>query len=130
MPRSTAVDIRVTIRGKVPRLPFERMAHAILGNQYELSVVVCGDTLASRMNREYRKKEYSPNVLSFPLEKNAGEIFLNIRKAEREARAFGVSAQKRLALLFVHGCFHLKGSRHGRTMERSEQGVLRRFSLQ
>lgn len=129
MPRLATIDIKKTIRGTVPRIPFERMASDILGNDYELSVVVCGDMLARKMNRAYRKKTYSPNVLSFPLGKYEGEIFLNIRKAEREARSMGIPARERTALLFVHGCFHLKGLRHGRTMERNEDGILRRFGL-
>lgn len=121
------VDIKRTIRGPVPRIPFEKMAGAILAEGYELSLVVCGDALARRMNATYRKKAYAPNVLSFPLGKREGEIFLNIRKAEREARLFGTTLSARAALLFVHGCFHLKGLQHGRTMEHAEKRVLARF---
>ena len=109
------------------RIPFANIARAVLGNTYELSLVICGDTLARRMNAEHRKKTYKPNVLSFPISKTDGEIFLNVRKAEREARLFGVSEDQRLALLFVHGCFHLKGLAHGRIMEGHEARVLRRF---
>src|SRR3989344_6917301 len=98
-----------TIRGPVPRIPFEKIAHAILGKNYELSLVVCGDDLARRMNTEYRKKKYKPNILSFPLSKTGGEIFLNVRAAAREARRPKVALRDRLALLFVHGGFPLKG---------------------
>jgi rRNA maturation RNase YbeY len=130
MSRPPVVSIRKTLRGPVLRIPFEEIATSILGMSYELSLVICADTLARKMNIAYRKKTYSPNVLSFPIDKNEGEIFLNVRKAEREARQFDTSLQKRLALLFVHGCFHLKGLAHGRTMEASEQRVLSRFKLQ
>lgn len=106
------------------------MAYAILGKKYDLSLVICGDTLAQKMNATYRKKIYRPNVLSFPYHRNEGEVFLNMRAASREARRFGVSLEERLALLFVHGCFHLKGARHGRIMERQEGRVLRRFGIQ
>jgi rRNA maturation RNase YbeY len=116
-----------TIRGPVPALPFEKMARKILGARYELSLVICGDLLARRMNTTYRKKTYSPNVLSFPLSENEGEIFLNVRKADREAKCFGTTFPDRIALLFVHGCFHLKGLRHGRIMESEEQRILRAF---
>lgn len=109
------------------RVPYENMAHAVLGATYELSLVICGDDLATRMNKEYRHKSYSPNVLSFPIGKAEGEIFLNVRKAEREARAFGIALEERLALLFVHGCFHLKGLAHGRIMEGQERRTLARF---
>ena len=121
--------LKNTTRGALPRVPFEKLARAILGAKYELSLVLCADTLARRMNKAYRKKTYAPNVLSFPLTPAEGEIFLNVRKAAREAKAFGVPLPERLALLFVHGCFHLRGLSHGRIMEAAEQKTLRRFGL-
>ncbi|PIR83716.1 rRNA maturation RNase YbeY [Candidatus Kaiserbacteria bacterium CG10_big_fil_rev_8_21_14_0_10_51_14] len=120
-------EITKTVRGRVPPIPFEKMARAILGKDYELSLVLCGDTLARRMNVKYRKKKYAPNVLSFPLSKQDGEIFLNVRAAKREAKRFKVTLRDRMALLFVHGCFHLKGLRHGRTMEGKERRILRAY---
>lgn len=122
-------DIRTTIRGRVPRIPFADIKDTILGKNYSLSVVICGDALAQRLNTEYRKKTYQPNVLSFPLDDHEGEIFLNIRSAEREAKAAHISTKKRMALLFVHGCFHLKGMDHSDAMEREEQNVLKKFTL-
>ena len=113
----------------MPRLPFEAMARVTLGNKYELSLVICGDSLAQRMNKTYRQKTYKPNVLSFPLSKHEGEIFLNAQCAKREAKKYGTTVQKRLALLFVHGCFHLKGFKHGTEMEAAEQKVLKPFGL-
>lgn len=123
------IGIKKTLPGSVASLPYEDLARAILGARFELSVVICGDALARRMNEQYRKKTYSPNVLSFPLSENEGEIFLNVRKAEREARRYRTSVRKRMALLFVHGCFHLKGLRHGERMEAEEQRVLHKFGL-
>lgn len=126
---SPSIDIKTTIRGSQPRIPFEDMARAVLGNNYTLSLVVCGDKLAQRMNKEYRNKTYYPNVLSFPLDKHDGEIFLNIRKAAREARQMDTTTQKRVALLYVHGLFHLRGMDHSDKMEREEQRILRQFNL-
>ncbi len=138
------LDIQSTLRPApflkgAGRIPFEKIASLVLGAQYELSLVVCGDSLSRRMNHTYRqtalgrrqagKKNYAPNVLSFPLTAHEGEIFLNVRKAEREAKRFGVPLRERLALLFVHGCFHLKGLRHGRTMEGKERSILHSFSF-
>lgn len=123
---SITLDIKRTVKDTV-RLPFEKMAALALPKGYQLSLVICGDTLAQRMNREYRKKTYRPNVLSFPLSKTEGEIFLNIRKAAREARRLGISANARAALLFVHGCFHLAGYDHSDKMEALERKVLKKF---
>lgn len=113
----------------MPRIPFESIARHVLGASYQLSIVICGDTLARRINTSYRKKTYSPNVLSFELDKHEGEIFLNLRKTEREAHRYGVSVKQRLALLYVHGLFHLKGMDHSDRMERMEQQTLRKFGL-
>ena len=114
------------MRAGVPAIPFRKIAREILGSEYSLSVVLCGDVLARRINRTYRKKNYSPNVLSFPLGEYEGEIFLNVRKGEREAKAVGISARKRIALLFVHGCLHLRGLRHGTEMEKREARALKK----
>ena len=122
-------DITTTTRGTVPRIAFEAMAKSVLGNSYELSLVICGDRLAQRMNAEYRKKTYAPNVLSFPLSTTGGEIFLNMRKAEREARRSGVSVRARIALLYVHGLWHLKGLDHSDRMEAREAATLKAFGF-
>lgn len=121
--------VRSTVRGALPRIPWEQIARAVLGRRYCLSLVICGDELARRMNRAYRNKDYTPNVLSFPLDKYSGEIFLNIRQAQREAKQMGIAVRARLAHLFVHGCFHLAGYDHGEKMEQREDNILSRFKL-
>ena len=123
------LGIKYTVRDTV-RLPFAKMAAATLPKGYQLSLVICGDRLARRMNTEYRKKTYRPNVLSFPLSKKEGEIFLNIRKAAREARGLGISERSRIAHLFVHGCFHLAGHNHSDRMDALEMKMLRKFKMQ
>jgi rRNA maturation RNase YbeY len=128
MSKAPLVEIKRTVKDAV-RLPFEGMAEAVLPAGYELSLVICGDTLAQRMNKEYRKKTYKPNVLSFPLSKHEGEIFLNVRKAEREARAMGISAKARIAHLFIHGCAHLQGLDHSDRMDALESKTLKRFGF-
>jgi rRNA maturation RNase YbeY len=118
-----------TTHARIPALPFERIARYILSNRYELSVACVGDKKSRDLNRTYRKRRYTPNVLSFPLSQHAGEIVINPRVAKREALRYGITYPKRLALLFIHGCLHLKGMRHGATMEDTTRRVLRRFSL-
>ncbi len=128
MQTKNELDIKYTISHEL-RLPFAKMAAAALPKDYQLSLVICGDRLAQRMNKEYRKKTYRPNVLSFPLSKNEGEIFLNIRKAAREARMMQISTPARIAHLFVHGCFHLAGHDHSDRMDALELKVLKKFGF-
>ena len=119
--------MRKTVRSTVPSVLFENIARDILGAQYSLSLVLCGDTLAQKMNRLYRKKTYKPNVLSFPLSKTEGEIFLNLRKAAREAIEEGVSFNERVAFLFIHACLHLKGLDHSDRMDALEDTFMHKF---
>ncbi|NBV76761.1 rRNA maturation RNase YbeY [bacterium] len=121
------VELHSTVRSPIPPIPFERIARSVLGTSYSLSLVICGDTLARRINTETRKKTYSPNVLSFELDAHNGEIILNIRKAEREARRYKTTLKERLILLFVHGCYHLKGYDHGGAMDRLEAATRAHF---
>ena len=106
---------------------FRDIARAILGNTYELSLVICSDTLAQRMNQQYRNKSYTPNVLSFSLMTDTGEIFLNLRASEREAKKYNLTLTNRVAYLFIHACVHLAGHDHGREMDKLEKRFLKRF---
>jgi probable rRNA maturation factor len=105
------------------------MKDAVLGPSYHLSLVIAGDKYAQGLNNAYRKKVYIPNVLSFPLDKMNGEIVLNLRQAKREHSSRGESYEYFVSLLFIHGMLHLKGERHGSTMEGREAHFLRRFRI-
>lgn len=105
------------------------MKDAVLGKKYNLSLVIAGDTRTQTLNERYRGKTYVPNVLSFPLDDNNGEIFLNLKQAKREHRAREESYEYFAALLVVHGMLHLKGMAHGSTMEEQEQRLLRKFHI-
>ena len=122
------VEIHSTVSVSIAYIPFNEIAESVLGKNYSLSLLICGDSLARRINKETRKKTYAPNVLSFELEKNVGEIVLNIRKAEREARTFKTTLKNRIILLFVHGCYHLKGHDHSDEMEALEAKTIKRFA--
>lgn len=94
-----------------------------------LSLVAIGDKRARTLNERYRGKTYIPNVLAFPLSKDMGEIFLNLREARREHQKRGESYEYFVALLVVHAMLHLKGYAHGSTMERKERALLSAFGI-
>jgi len=123
----TSPEIRKTVRCRVPQIAFARIARKILGPRYELSLVICGDSLGKRLNVERRKRNYTPNVLTFPLTKNEGEIFLNVLAAARESRRFKVPLRERIIFLFIHACLHLTGLKHGRRMEQMTTAMLKRI---
>ncbi len=109
-----------TIKGKPPSLPFEMMKNKILGKKYELSLVFIGDHLSKKLNNKYRNKNTSTNILSFPIENDSGEIFINLNQSKKDASCFKKSYNDFVRLLFIHGCLHLVGYKHGKKMEIEE----------
>jgi len=112
-----------------PTHPYQAIKDAILGKQYNLSLVFIGRARAATLNKTYRNKLYSPNVLSFPLDTKTGEIFICPAVAVKEAKQYGLSVAGYVGFLFIHGCLHLKGLDHGDTMDAQEQKYVKKFSL-
>ncbi len=121
------LSVRTTLQGKLPRLPFASLKETLLGKYYVLSIVFVGDALSRRLNKTYRGKDAPANVLSFPLSKTEGELFINQHQARKDAPAFGLPAQKFLLFLVIHGMLHLKGYAHGRTMSVHEERCMKKF---
>lgn len=111
-----------------PRAPFSLVVDKVLGTKYDLSLVFASPELARRLNWQYRKRRYVPNVLSFPLEKTAGEIFINLEKANKEKTVFGEDYATHVLHLFIHGLLHLKGLTHSSKMEGKEKQLMQLFS--
>lgn len=125
------LDISYTTKGNsgLTGLPFATIKDAILGKKYELSLMFVGDTLSRRLNRERRGKTYVPNILSFPLSNELGEMFINPRKAKIECKKFGYTFKEHIVFLFIHGCVHLKGFDHGPEMDKLEKKFRIKFNL-
>lgn len=129
MPEGDTLSIKMTAKGKPPRLPFLDMKNAVLGKGYNLSLVFVGDVISRRLNKERRNKDKSTNVLSFPLTSSEGEIFINLRKARVEAPDFDMPYVQFVGFLFIHGLLHLKGMDHGSRMESEERKFRRKFKI-
>ena len=112
-----------------PTLPYEAIKDDILGKKYLLSVAFVGGTRATQLNKTYRDKTYTPNVLSFPLESNAGEIYITPTIARKEAKKFNMSPKGYIGFLFIHGCLHLKGHDHSDKMEKLEEKFCNKYGL-
>ncbi len=116
-------------KSTLPRVPFDKIKEEILGEKYELSMVFCGNRKSKELNKIYRNKDYTPNVLSFPLDKNSGEIFINPHVAKKEAPKFDKNYKDFVAYLFIHACLHLKGMEHGSTMDKAEKKFSNKFGI-
>lgn len=113
-----------------PQLPYQAMQETILGKSYSLSLIFIGEKRAHALNKKYRNADYVPNVLSFPLTKNAGEIYITPKIAMNEASKFKMTSVEYIGYLFIHGLLHLKGYPHGDTMEKLEKKYCTLFTIQ
>ena len=105
-------------------IPFTSLKNKVLPRDYELSLVFVDSNFSRKLNRTYRGKNKSANILSFPLSNKCGEIFIDLITARKEMKKFNMSFKKFVTYLFIHGLLHLKGMRHGDTMEKAEQKLL------
>lgn len=106
--------------------------------QIELSINLVGEGRIKTLNKKYRGKNRTTDVLSFPLQENVsaklatdviillGDIFICLPVAKKYAIREGVGLESKLAFLTVHGFLHLLGYDH----ERSEKDKKKMFALQ
>ena len=80
----------------------------------ELSVLFCGDARMRRLNRVYRGKDKTTDVLAFPAGAGAllGDIVVSVPYAARQARRRGERASREIDRLLLHGYLHLLGYDH------------------
>jgi ssRNA-specific RNase YbeY (16S rRNA maturation enzyme) len=109
--------IKKVYKGTIQTVPLLPIKEAILGKDYNLSLVFTDKKLATVLHEQWKNKPGPVNILSFPLDKKSGEIFL-YPKAEHPAD-----------YLFIHGCVHLKGFTHGSKMEKEEKKWRKKFKI-
>ena len=88
-----------------------------------IQVIVVDDVTMRRLNRRFKGKDKTTDVLSFPFEealpgseseKFIGEIYCNYAHCKRWVAEHGGAIGDELTRLAVHGCLHLFGYDHHR----------------
>ncbi len=116
-------------KSTLPRVSFVDIKNTVLGKKYELSLVFVSNTTSRALNSMYRQKNNPTNILSFPLTKSSGEIFIAPAVARREMKHFNRTYDNFIAFLFIHGLLHLKGMEHSSTMEKAEVKFRKKFGV-
>lgn len=87
-------------------------------------ILYCSSEKTHEINREYRKKDYPADIITFAIfadseekfifdgEINLGEIIIALDKVIEEADKKDVSKEYELAFLISHGILHLLGFDH------------------
>ena len=126
---TTNLFVQRTTKGKLPSLPFVRIKEKVLGKQYQLSIAFVRKETIEKMSEKYKGDKSHKNILSFPLDKNSGEIILNLETIRTEAKNFDKKYLEYLGFLVIHGMLHLKGYAHGSKMETMEKKFVKIFNL-
>ncbi len=108
---------------------WKRLGEKILGKKYNLSIVPADSFFIRKLNKKYRNKNKSTNVLSFPLDKNNGEIFINEALAKKEAIKYKLPLKDYTDYLIIHSLLHLKGYDHGAKMRAEEAKIIENLKL-
>jgi probable rRNA maturation factor len=98
-------------------------------DDWEVSLLICDDEKMRELNKRYRGRDSSTDVLSFGQEPDAargnspcfprvtarhlaGDVVISAERLEEQARAYGVAAEREFERLMVHGILHLSGMNH------------------
>ncbi len=114
------VDVRSTLkRPGYPAARTKRFLNRALAlsrhSAVEISVLYCGDLAMRRLNRTYRRKDRTTDVLSFPSGERGGflgDLIVSAPEARRQARHGGSTFPKVVEKLLLHGLLHLLGYDH------------------
>ena len=108
------------------------LAYESVKGDAEVSFTCCNHEDIRILNRDYRQKDASTDVLSFPLYENReeieaendlltlGDIVVNYERAAEQAESFGHSLSREIVFLTIHSVLHLLGYDHERSPEEDE----------
>lgn len=116
---------KVALPATVKRLSAKAIRRALksegFGRNAEVSLTFTDDEGIRALNAEYRGKDSSTDVLSFPIFDEdygdgmpaaLGDIVISLERAYAQAREYGHSLEREVAFLCVHSVLHLLGYDH------------------
>ena len=87
-------------------------------DNWDLSVLLCGDGAIKQLNSQYRGKAEATDVLSFELGVEdegrylPGDIVISLDTLRENSLIFEISEDEELRRLLIHGILHLNGMDH------------------
>lgn len=88
-----------------------------------IDMTIVDDEMIRQINSEYRQKDVSTDVLSFPQYERDdnltnevpllyGDVVISLEHAKAQAESYNHSLKRELSYLFVHSLLHLRGYDH------------------
>ncbi len=147
------LDIRNFTKARINKPELEKVASktlSVLGVRgvTSISLAIVGEGRIKTLNKKYRDVDRVTDVLAFGRDKarknrfveppdkinRLGEVVVCLDQARIQAKFFGHSLEKELAILFIHGILHLLGWRdetkkEGEKMKKMEDEILKTWAL-
>jgi probable rRNA maturation factor len=119
-------------RDTLPRHKVARWIKAALDTDAEIAVRLVDAEEGQALNRDFRKKDYATNVLTFDYAREPvvmADLILCAPVIEREADEQGKTLEAHYAHMLVHGALHAQGWDHlkkkeAEAMEAREREIL------
>ena len=111
-------------RAVLPRHKVARWIRHALATDAEITVRIVGADEGRDLNREYRKKDYATNVLTFDYTQEplvTADLVLCAPVIEREAQEQNKSLEEHYAHMLVHGALHAQGWDHETSAEDADE---------
>jgi rRNA maturation RNase YbeY len=110
-------------RKRIKATVFDVLAGNKIESEVEVSIALVGDRKMAALNKKYRDKEGTTNILSFPLAEGEqtvmetkglklGDIVLSYPQVIREAARDDMLVDDKIEELIRHGLLHLLGIHH------------------
>lgn len=107
----------------------------------EINLRILNDNKMKKLNHQFRNKDKTTNVLSFPSDdisirhtKNIGDIAISLEYVEREAKEEGKTFEDHMIHMLAHGVYHILGYDHESDemaviMENKEINILNKINI-
>ena len=97
----------------------------------EVSVTFTDDEAIRELNKQFRDKDASTDVLSFPMDEDdtLGDIVISVEHAIAQAEEYGHPLEREIAFLTVHSVLHLLGWDHERSEDEEKAMFLRQEEI-
>jgi probable rRNA maturation factor len=111
----------------------ERALKVVPASNVGVTVAFVSDRRMRELNRMWRHKAGTTDVLSFPARQDEfekaegttlGDVVISLEQAERQAREHGLEFDEEVAQLILHGLLHLCGYDH-----ETDEGEMNRLEL-
>ncbi len=124
-------------RAALPRHKVARWLRNALASEAEITVRIVDAPEGEELNREYRKKDYATNVLTFGYALEpvvTADLVLCAPVVAQEAKDQGKTLQTHYAHLIIHGALHAQGWDHeleedAQVMELRETEIMARLGF-